>query len=113
MGKEVFWKRFIVKKVIILGLIIIAGVIFGVLNGLIAPVNTQIAIDASTNAFRGDNSILEAQAFSNIGSSLIVIGRIISLITMVILSFIFLFDIGADLFKHFYKSHKTTEESKE
>lgn len=93
-----FWKRFIIKKAIIIGLLVIASIGFGVISSFANIPATQVSAEAGLEMARGRDSV-SAMATYEAAGSFLAIGRVVSQTIMFILIFAFLWDTSTDIAK--------------
>ena len=105
-------KRYVIKKVILIAGIIIAAIILNIISGYLAVPASQVNVDASFDVMAGDSTTVAGIATHNAAGGALAIGRIVSIVVIVILGFIFIADIAMDIRKYTKGLRKAEEDQK-
>jgi len=102
-------RRIIIKKVILISLIIIAGIVLGVMGNFADAFASQVSAEAGFDVMRGNTSTVEGIAVHKVSAGSLEIGKIIMTVILFVLCFVFVTDICIDV----YDIYKKKEENQE
>ena len=106
-----FWKKFVIKKIILGSLILIMGVFFGILTNFASPISVDAVTSTALEQAQGRSSV-DVTAVSTMFGGFVSIGSILTQVALFIFGFAFAFAFGFDLVVDIVKIVKKEEGEK-